>query len=125
MHVDYYHNLYAVTQGVKEWTLLPPFARALLDEQTYVSATWRCSDEDTWQGDWRLEEDQGDGGEARQTSWITEPKDTKVGLEKSALDRLTSTLRLEAGQILYLPPLWYHAVETRGQETAVVSWERW
>ena len=114
---------YAVVKGVKEWTLLPPFARALLEEKTYVAARWRCNDEGSWSGPWSLQVDEAEKQEHKLTRWITEPKDMKAGREKAALTGLTTVLRLEAGEVLYLPPLWYHAVQTRGDEIAVaVNW---
>ena len=120
VHADLYDNLYAVVRGTKVFTLLPPQEGASLRRRPYRSATYARDD---------------DGGEGASGLRLVadEPRTTvhwaSVDLEcdeGAALRPIIATVR--AGEVLYLPALWWHAVSQRGDDggatVAVNYWYR-
>lgn len=100
MHNDHYENMYLVTCGAKEFTLLPPTDFPLLRERTYPAATFEGS---------KVVRDVPEASVA----WVAEPEDWEC--EKVVVE-------VEAGEMLYLPSLWYHRVRQRGVTIAVNFW---
>ncbi|EGZ18829.1 hypothetical protein PHYSODRAFT_500996 [Phytophthora sojae] len=127
MHKDHYENMYCVVKGQKHFTLLPPSAVGCLYEREFPSTRYRHSaspkpeDEDHLVKDlvaterfhdkfpqhvaWEIlsSPDKGD------TPWIpVDPLniDTKRYPLAAALSPIEVVVN--AGEVLYLPSLWYH-----------------
>ncbi|KAG7379116.1 hypothetical protein PHYPSEUDO_009063 [Phytophthora pseudosyringae] len=127
MHKDHYENFYCVVKGKKHFTLLPPSAVGCLYEREFPSARYRhaespepekeehlvtdlvaseCFHDKYPQHDkWSIlsAPDKGD------TPWI--PVDPlNIDTERYPLAGTLNPIEvvLNAGEVLYLPSLWYH-----------------
>ncbi|RYG51136.1 cupin-like domain-containing protein [archaeon] len=131
-HKDHYENLYAVIQGEKVFSLFPPHDILWLYEQPCVSARY-VYDDPAGDGAYRLpgaraswsvrvECDAGTGEPVRQP-WIAAPAD-RADVRRFPLQRHASPVvaHVRAGEVLYLPSLWYHQVAQRGLTIAVNAW---
>jgi peptidyl-lysine (3S)-dioxygenase / protease len=110
MHKDHYENCYLVACGEKRFTLRPPVDLPLLHERRYAAATYQPV---------------GVGGSL--VSVVDEPPASVAwvtaaggGAGEDGVGDIYVTLR--AGEMLYLPSLWYHAVEQRGVTIALNWW---
>lgn len=105
LHKDYYENLFYVASGEKIFTLYPPADAAVLPQRDYPTSRHVYNNEDnTW--NMVSEEDP--------TRWID--------VESASADLLHPlTVHVQAGDILYLPSLWFHAV-TQTCETVAINW---
>lgn len=111
-HADPFHNLYAVTTGKKIFQMRPPSDAAVLRRPSWPNARWhRDSDSDC--DDWKLEDD-ADGNE---TKWISHHESDGYPYPGEEL-----VVELEAGDLLYMPPLWFHTVLQEGLTVAVNWW---
>eukprot|EP00038_Savillea_parva_P022088 m.36796 g.36796 ORF g.36796 m.36796 type:complete len:399 (-) comp5442_c0_seq1:45-1241(-) len=125
LHKDHYENIYLVLRGEKTFTLFPPTDLPFLYETTtrsgkftpVTAATKRDAHGSTACMEPQLEVvpiPEGDVGWER--PWIGVDPTQDVDLDVFPLYKharpLTVTVR--AGQALYLPSLWYHAVAQRG-----------
>jgi jumonji domain-containing protein 7 len=121
-HADLYENLYVVVRGSKTFTLLPPHDNHRLDMRPFRDATWRPPSH----GAAAADTDDGGGGApgvlelamdepTTTTRWIAmDLEDERVW--PAGLRPLRVTLR--AGQCLYIPSHWFHAVSQRGDPQA-------
>lgn len=125
MHKDHYENFYCVVKGQKHFTLLPPSAVGCLYEREFPSARYRHAaspavddhdvvdlvaterfhDKYPQHSQWRIfsSPDKGD------TPWIpVDPLD--IDTERYPLAAALQPLQvvINAGEVLYLPSLWYH-----------------
>jgi jumonji domain-containing protein 7 len=101
LHKDPYENIYAVVTGQKRFRLLPPTSQPFLHEQFYKQAVYHKQDK--WEVK-PLDEDP--------IPWI--PVDLgDIDLQKfPKLQQVRPiTVTVSAGEVLYLPALWYHQVE--------------
>lgn len=122
-HADPFENLYVVISGTKTFRLRPPSDSAFLSKPSLPRARWTythggacdASDQDAvlqpekeYAG-WELRREEGE------TEWI----DESCINEKCGDDVV---VELHAGDMLYLPALWYHHVSQRGITIAVNWW---
>jgi len=121
MHKDHYENLYYVLNGRKTFTLCPPADAPFLYERPVESGRFRYRKET---GTWSVRQDFDDGGKTQPTKvhWVaadvTERRRGKDGDDDNQDDEFPLlkyahpiTVTVEAGEMLYLPALWYHKVE--------------
>ncbi|KAK6359280.1 hypothetical protein TWF696_000443 [Orbilia brochopaga] len=135
LHKDPYQNLYGVVLGTKIFTLINPFGVAAAQEKKVLNATYVKRDD----GEFVVTKDQitSWGGQDALESTITWPArdlehyfslpddERNMALEQIADDdplkwvKLSTPMRVEvhAGEMLYLPALWYHQVAQRVDET--------
>lgn len=117
-HKDNYDNLYAVVSGTKIFKLLPPSDVVRLPYREFTMCQWQ-----------RV----GDSGVvARKSDFkptIVEPRSTVPWIDlPDEMNELLKPIefRLEAGEILYLPPLWFHHVNQIGDDegkcVAINAW---
>lgn len=109
VHADLFDNLYVVIKGEKSFTLLPPSEGHVLDRRPYRAATWvRAADE------------RAAGLESIPSGLALQPDEpaafvpwTTLDLEQNGahLEPIRATVR--AGEMLYIPALWWHAVSQR------------
>ena len=114
LHKDHYENLYCVVRGSKTFTLIPPCDRPFVTYEDYPVATQRYED-----GKWRYE----DSADGACVSWI--PIDPlKPDLERYPNYAHCRPLEVtvEAGEMLYLPAMWFHHVQQSDRTVAVNYW---
>ncbi|CAI9095024.1 OLC1v1030877C2 [Oldenlandia corymbosa var. corymbosa] len=126
-HKDHYENLYAVISGEKHFVLLPPTDVHRMYIREYPSAQYHYS-RDT--GDFKLELKEP----KRYVPWCS--VDPYPSFEEKGRDMSRFPLyykgpkpfevTVKAGQVLYLPSMWFHHVsqrpDSRGLTVAVNYW---
>ena len=126
VHADLFDNLYVVLRGEKRFTLLPPQEGHLLGRRPYRAATWSAAGKAASEAtEASGEEEAGARGRGRELSLqLDEPAAfvpwTELDLEAEGAGRglrpIVATVR--AGELLYLPALWWHAVSQRADDSA-------
>lgn len=96
-HQDYYHNFYAVLEGTKHFLLLPPSVHRLL----YLHPSLHP---------------------AHRSSQVFVQKCRKDGVFPLAYDLPAMEATLERGEVLFIPALWFHHVNTTSFAVAVNVW---
>lgn len=135
MHKDYYENLFYVLSGEKVFTLVPPADLPFLYENEFDQATFHYvkGDSDGNDGHWVIVPDDELSAEStldsrRTTRWI-EPDissfcngDSQTKTKFPLLSRAHPIeVKVKAGEMLYLPSLWFHRV-TQTCETVGINW---
>uniref|UniRef100_A0A4W3JJN3 Jumonji domain containing 7 n=1 Tax=Callorhinchus milii TaxID=7868 RepID=A0A4W3JJN3_CALMI len=103
LHKDHYENLYCVISGEKHFLLLPPTDRPFIPYDTVDKLQLLCT--------------------SRQVPWIPlDPLDPDLSRypEYSCARPVQCTVR--AGEMLYLPSLWFHHVQQSHSCIAVNFW---
>jgi len=108
MHKDHYENIYAVVCGEKHFTLLPPTDLLYLYERPYESARYKFNEINR---KWDIIPEEINS----LVPWISVDPD-KPNVEKYPLSANLKPYHctVKAGEILYLPSLWYHKVAQKG-----------
>jgi len=129
-HKDPYENLYAVVHGVKVFTLLPPGDTPWLN--THATPHGKYTPLSAQQGGgWRAQLSTGEGTpqhacgcSASTVPWVgVDPCSTSAAVEHPPFARASPvTVKVQAGETLYLPALWYHRVTQEGLCIAVNYW---
>eukprot|EP00668_Euglena_longa_P031395 GGOE01040589.1.p1 GENE.GGOE01040589.1~~GGOE01040589.1.p1 ORF type:complete len:341 (-),score=73.42 GGOE01040589.1:53-991(-) len=106
MHKDHYENLYVVVRGEKHFTLLPPWDSHFTHTRPYPPA--RFSEDTT--GSFRVVPEEGP-----MVPWMPVDPDCP-DLQQFPKFAFAQPLHVvvKAGEVLYLPALWYHKVAQRG-----------
>jgi jumonji domain-containing protein 7 len=119
MHKDHYENIYAVVQGEKHFTLIPPSYYPFLCEGRYIHRKWKTerSALDENSDDMGFFIEQHEPGQENFVDWISinadSPRDIemfKVAEQLNGESYQKYHVVLEKGDVLYLPSLWYHQV---------------
>ena len=125
MHKDHYENLFYVLEGEKIFTLCPPSDAPFLYENEFLSGTFACRGDGTWQLT-------TDADETR-VRWIEPNVDTLLPnadplgrtntIKEFPLLKYTHPVqvRVKQGEMLYLPSLWFHQV-TQSCETIGINY---
>nr|XP_045581536.1 bifunctional peptidase and (3S)-lysyl hydroxylase Jmjd7-like [Procambarus clarkii]XP_045581538.1 bifunctional peptidase and (3S)-lysyl hydroxylase Jmjd7-like [Procambarus clarkii]XP_045581539.1 bifunctional peptidase and (3S)-lysyl hydroxylase Jmjd7-like [Procambarus clarkii]XP_045581540.1 bifunctional peptidase and (3S)-lysyl hydroxylase Jmjd7-like [Procambarus clarkii]XP_045581541.1 bifunctional peptidase and (3S)-lysyl hydroxylase Jmjd7-like [Procambarus clarkii] len=115
MHKDHYENIYCVISGYKDFILLPPTDLPWIPYKSYPAASYK----EVTAGNFDIQENTNTGS----VPWICiDP--LKPDLKKYPQYRLASPVhcRVQAGDALYLPSLWYHHVRQSHACIAVNYW---
>lgn len=122
VHKDHYENLYAVISGEKIFTLLPPTDIAFLPERTYPTLRY-SADNITHEAERRLELT-NEGCPTEELSWIPLDPDDPLATNIHPPFAYAHPLRchLRAGEVLYIPAMWYHRVSQTCMTIAVNMW---
>ena len=126
LHKDPYENIYVQVLGKKHFVLLPPVDMACVGEQVLPAATYAF--------DQSLSEDTNSGklvptlddppAETPFATWDPD-KPSHRGTDFSHLCKLLK-VKLDPGDMLYLPALWYHKVsQSCGDEDVCVAVNYW
>jgi len=102
LHKDNYENVYCQIIGQKHFVLLSPVSFACVAERELPSASYVRQN-----GGFRLQPE-GDGHTVPFPTW--DPDDVLVTPTKYSKFTQPLRLTLHAGDMLYLPKLWYHKV---------------
>lgn len=136
MHKDPYENIYCVIAGFKDFILIPPVDVHLVPRQTYQSAIFESDDAGAFHIRPLFD---GEFEEFPSISLLIKfPSDCQkpIVLDWVSIDPLAPDLkkypnystanvykvRINAGDILYLPSLWYHHVQQSHKCIAVNYW---
>ncbi|XP_059208773.1 bifunctional peptidase and (3S)-lysyl hydroxylase JMJD7 [Centropristis striata] len=115
MHKDHYENLYCVISGEKNFLLLPPTDRPFIPYGVYQPAVYRQRDD----GEFEVV----DQSDSEKVPWIPlDPLDPD--LDRFPQYRKVQPIRVtvKAGEMLYLPSLWFHHVTQTHGCIAVNFW---
>ncbi|KAL1257557.1 hypothetical protein QQF64_010801 [Cirrhinus molitorella] len=115
MHKDHYENLYCVISGQKEFILIPPTDRPFIPYELYQSATYRQKED----GKFEIVDEE----DSTKVPWI--PLDPlNPDYERYPSYMLAKPVRctVKAGEMLYLPSLWFHHVQQSHGCIAVNFW---
>ena len=119
MHKDHYENLFYVLSGEKIFTLCPPSDAPFLSLGDFESGTFETDEN----GDWFVSRDDETNDKVK---WIE--ADVTQQQQRQSTDRFPLlghthplTVRVQAGEMLYLPALWYHRV-TQSCETVGINY---
>ncbi|TDH66497.1 hypothetical protein CCR75_008159 [Bremia lactucae] len=139
MHKDHYENFYCVVKGQKIFTLLPPSAIGCLYERDFASARYRhvkspiadhlvqnevatMQFQETYpqyNNQWTLMS----SSEMEKTPWIpVDPLNIDAKRYPLAATLHPVEVKVSAGELLYLPSLWYHRVAQVGLTISVNYW---
>ncbi|XP_015597528.1 jmjC domain-containing protein 7 isoform X2 [Cephus cinctus] len=130
MHKDPYENIYCVISGEKDFLLHPPTDRPYIPYGKYPAAVYKESSPGQWKINPMnidtpkvLQESESDNEESNLVPWIRvdplHPDNTRYPKYKN-----TRTLRVKVqeGDMLYLPSLWFHHVR---QSQACLALNYW
>ena len=133
MHKDHYENIFCVAHGEKVFTICPPSDAMFLKEKMLQSGTFRKDESEGWVVD--LDVNKSDGKTSPQmVKWIesdveriippTSQEDRDKYLESHPLLQYAHPMKIvvKAGDMLYLPSLWYHRVTQTSETVAVNYW---
>jgi hypothetical protein len=139
MHKDHYENLFYVASGEKIFTLCPPACVPFLYEHLeYPTAVFDVDvdvDENDHQHQWSIRRIvQGDDGECTKVRWVAPDVTSLMSAndndhKSSLLERYPLLkhvhpieVRVQKGDLLYLPSLWFHRVTQSCETVGVNFW---
>jgi len=124
MHKDPYENLFHVLHGTKIFTLVPPACAPLLQERPVQSGrfVWKEGGDGEYSG-WQVRADVTDDGAPGTVPWITVDA-TQRRSQHPADHHDTPSIpyrqvRVGAGEMLYLPALWFHRVAQESDDVTI------
>ncbi|KAA8497372.1 JmjC domain-containing protein 7 [Porphyridium purpureum] len=117
-HRDYYENLYFMVSGSKQFTLLAPTDLALLERKWVQQAQYEY---DAATSEWRTCFEP----ESPRIPWITSDITDAAALRVLAPEAPAVRITLRAGEMLYLPCNWVHAVQHVASSAPTVAVNYW
>uniref|UniRef100_A0A3P8RNG2 Bifunctional peptidase and (3S)-lysyl hydroxylase JMJD7 n=1 Tax=Amphiprion percula TaxID=161767 RepID=A0A3P8RNG2_AMPPE len=115
MHKDHYENLYCVVSGEKHFILLPPTDRPFIPYGVYQPAVYRQRDN----GEFEVM----DQSDSEKVPWIPlDPLDPDLQLFPQYRRAQPLHVTVKAGEMLFLPSLWFHHVRQSHGCIAVNFW---
>ncbi|KAI3367379.1 hypothetical protein L3Q82_026184 [Scortum barcoo] len=115
MHKDHYENLYCVISGEKNFILLPPTDRPFIPYGVYQPAVYRQRDD----GEFEVV----DQNNSEKVPWIPlNPLDPDLDQYPQYHRARPLHCSVKAGEMLYLPSLWFHHVQQSHGCIAVNFW---
>ncbi|KAM9294406.1 bifunctional peptidase and (3S)-lysyl hydroxylase JMJD7 [Gastrophryne carolinensis] len=114
-HKDHYENLYCVISGEKHFILLPPSDRPFIPYELYQPATYQVNED----GSFKLVDQES----ADQVPWIpVDPLEPDLSKYPAYSQTQPLHVTVRAGEMLYLPSLWFHHVRQSHGCIAVNYW---
>uniref|UniRef100_A0A8C3S2I7 Bifunctional peptidase and (3S)-lysyl hydroxylase JMJD7 n=1 Tax=Chelydra serpentina TaxID=8475 RepID=A0A8C3S2I7_CHESE len=115
LHKDHYENLYCVISGEKHFLLHPPSDRPFIPYELYLSAKY-CISED---GSFQVVDEKA----ADKVPWIPlDPLNPDLEQYPEYAQARPLQCTVKAGEMLYLPSLWFHHVQQSHGCIAVNYW---
>ena len=119
MHKDPYENIYFVIDGCKDFILIPPTDLAYLPYEQYSVGVYKNVEPNSYGVELLLEETDENDGKFKRISWISvDPSNNFPQREKVNIYEV----RVNKGDCLYLPSLWFHHVRQSHGCIAVNYW---
>ena len=122
VHKDHFENLYCVVAGEKTFTLLPPTDIAFMREEQFECRRYMLrSPVDELSSTGRIKRDelvlQHSPSDPTSLPWIDLDPNTGPAERRHALQ-----CTVQAGEVLYIPAMWYHRVSQTRLTIAVNYW---
>ncbi|XP_074723949.1 bifunctional peptidase and (3S)-lysyl hydroxylase JMJD7 [Strix uralensis] len=115
LHKDHYENLYCVISGEKHFLLHPPSDRPFIPYELYQPATYRVSEDGSFE---IVDEKSTD-----KVPWIPlDPLNPNLEQYPEYAQAKPLECTVKAGEMLYLPSLWFHHVQQSHGCIAVNYW---
>uniref|UniRef100_A0A3Q2GSJ3 Phospholipase A2 group IVB n=1 Tax=Equus caballus TaxID=9796 RepID=A0A3Q2GSJ3_HORSE len=115
VHKDHYENLYCVVSGEKHFLLHPPSDRPFIPYELYTPATYQLTEE----GSFTLVDEEA----MEKVPWIPlDPLAPDLAQYPSYSQAQALRCTVRAGEMLYLPALWFHHVQQSHGCIAVNFW---
>ncbi|XP_028677523.2 bifunctional peptidase and (3S)-lysyl hydroxylase JMJD7 [Erpetoichthys calabaricus] len=115
MHKDHYENLYCVISGEKQFILIPPSDRPFVPYELYHPATFHEQEDGTFS---IVEEECVD-----KVPWIPlDPLNPDLEQFPEYPNARPLTCTVKAGEMMFLPSLWFHHVQQSHGCIAVNFW---
>lgn len=115
LHKDHYENLYCVVSGEKHFLLHPPSDRPFIPYDMYTPATYQLTEEGTF----RVVDEKA----MEKVPWIPlDPLAPDLVRYPSYSQAQALHCTVRAGELLYLPALWFHHVQQSHGCIAVNFW---
>ena len=119
LHKDHYENLYCVIKGEKHFTLYPPSDRPYIPYKTYQVGQYKF---DPLGNTWTIENSKTVGS-SNKVPWIcVDPLKPRYDLYPQFKHAQPVQCTVKAGDVLYLPALWFHHVRQTDWTIAVNYW---
>ena len=124
MHKDHYENLYCVISGTKTFTLLPPSDLPLIPYELYTPARFKATEN----GNFEIVDESGgtattDFSPFDKVPWIAiDPLNPDLKRYPKYAKANPVTCTVNAGEMLYLPSLWFHHVQQSHGCIAINFW---
>ncbi|XP_032107129.1 bifunctional peptidase and (3S)-lysyl hydroxylase JMJD7 isoform X3 [Sapajus apella] len=115
VHKDHYENLYCVVSGEKYFLLHPPTDRPFIPYELYTPATYQLTEEGTF----KVVDEEA----MEKVPWIPlDPLAPDLARYPSYSQAQALRCTVRAGEMLYLPALWFHHVQQSHGCIAVNFW---
>ncbi|KAM4662414.1 bifunctional peptidase and (3S)-lysyl hydroxylase JMJD7 isoform 1-T1 [Discoglossus pictus] len=115
LHKDHYENLYCVVSGEKHFILHPPSDRPFIPYDVYQPATYHVHEDGSFSV--------VDSESAEKVPWIPlDPLEPDLSLYPEYAQTRPLHCTVRAGEMLYLPSLWFHHVRQSHGCIAVNYW---
>ncbi|XP_058283456.1 bifunctional peptidase and (3S)-lysyl hydroxylase JMJD7 isoform X3 [Hylobates moloch] len=115
LHKDHYENLYCVVSGEKHFLLHPPSDRPFIPYEMYTPATYQLTEEGTF----KVVDEEA----VEKVPWIPlDPLAPDLARYPSYSQAQALRCTVRAGEMLYLPALWFHHVQQSQGCIAVNFW---
>lgn len=122
MHKDPYDNLYCVVSGHKDFILFPPHCQPWIPKKLYPTGVYERN-ADTQQYHIKPLKDENDENEPLLTKWISiDPLAPDLAAHPKYSKIQPLHVRVNAGDLLFLPNYWYHHVRQSHKCIAVNFW---
>nr|XP_019540314.2 bifunctional peptidase and (3S)-lysyl hydroxylase Jmjd7 [Aedes albopictus] len=119
MHKDPYENIYCVISGYKDFILIPPVDLHNVPRQKYPMGIYMQEDDGTMVVEPILDEI----CKPRLIEWVSiDPLEPDLDRYPQYANATAYEIRVNAGDMLYLPSLWYHHVRQSHKCIAVNFW---
>ncbi|CRK89741.1 CLUMA_CG003374, isoform A, partial [Clunio marinus] len=119
MHKDPYENIYCVISGFKDFILIPPVDVHLVPRQIYQSAIYESNESNSFQ----IKSLFDDSNKPINIEWVSiDPLNPDFKKYPEYKNANIFKVRVNKGDILYLPSLWYHHVQQSHECIAVNYW---
>lgn len=119
MHKDPYENIYCVVSGYKDFILIPPVDLQWVPRAKYPSALYKLNHQNEVVIDPIVDDDK----EPISVEWVSiDPLKPDLDKYPDYAKASVFEVRVNAGDILYLPSLWYHHVRQSHKCIAVNFW---
>lgn len=119
MHKDPYENIYCVISGFKDFILIPPVDVHLVPRETYQSAVYETDKN----GIMQIKPLFDDNNKPITLNWVSiDPLAPDLRKYPNYSKANVFRVRINAGDMLYLPSMWYHHVEQSHKCIAVNYW---
>lgn len=119
MHKDPYENIYCVISGFKDFILIPPVDVHLIPRKTYQSAVYETDKN----GIMQIKPLFDDNNKPITVDWVSiDPLAPDLEKYPNYSKANVYRVRINAGDMLYLPAMWYHHVQQSHKCIAVNFW---